>query len=80
MLMSDRDILPRRLLIPLPFDLQGGMAMYSDGQHMVFHGDFGSGRAMYNAMVDINSDAVRSSRPAMSSDDANSARSDTRDI
>ncbi len=31
----------------------GGMTMYHDAQHMVFHGNFGKGRALYVADVAI---------------------------
>lgn len=29
----------------------GGMSIYSDAKHMVFHANFGGGRALYNAAV-----------------------------
>jgi len=29
----------------------GGTSIYEDGKHMVFHAMYGSGRALYNAVV-----------------------------
>lgn len=29
----------------------GGMSIYKDGKHMVFHARYGNGRALYNAVI-----------------------------
>ena len=31
----------------------GGMTMYKDGRHMLFHSDFREGRALFNAVVGV---------------------------
>ena len=36
----------------------GGMSMHPDSKHMVFHAYFGSGRALYNAAIDISGGKV----------------------
>lgn len=32
----------------------GGMSIYKDGEHMVFHARLGDGRALYNAVIGLN--------------------------
>ncbi|KAI7188664.1 glycoside hydrolase family 43 protein [Hortaea werneckii] len=36
----------------------GGMDVFRDGKHMLFHANSGSGRAMYNAVITINGKTV----------------------
>ncbi|KAI7220156.1 glycoside hydrolase family 43 protein [Hortaea werneckii] len=36
----------------------GGMDVFRDGKHMLFHANSGSGRAMYNAIITINGKTV----------------------
>lgn len=36
----------------------GGMSIYLDAKHMVFHASYGAGRALYNAVVTIKGGMV----------------------
>lgn len=36
----------------------GGMSVHSDAKHMVFHANFGNGRALYTAAIDVHGNMV----------------------